>query len=66
MTWHMAENGQAMGRFATNQMAEAARAGRLRPDTLVWTQGMAQWAAASEVAALQSAFAAVPPPLPPQ
>ena len=62
--WHMAENGQAMGPFAANQMAEAARNGRLRPDTLVWTQGMTGWVAASQVPQLAGLFMPQPPPSP--
>jgi membrane protease subunit (stomatin/prohibitin family) len=61
--WHMAENGQAMGPFMANQLAEAARNGRLRPDTLVWTQGMAGWVLASQVPQLAGLFMPQPPPV---
>ncbi|MCI5221038.1 MAG: DUF4339 domain-containing protein, partial [Candidatus Electrothrix sp. LOE2] len=40
--------------------------GKLTQDTLVWKQGMANWTAAGQVTDLQSLFASVPPPLPPQ
>jgi membrane protease subunit (stomatin/prohibitin family) len=60
--WHMAEGGQAVGPFSRPQLAEAAAAGRLRPETLVWAPGMSSWIAAAQVAALAVLFA---PPLPP-
>lgn len=46
---------QLQGRVAT---------GGLRADTRVWTEGMAEWANASTVAALAPLFAAAPPPPP--
>ena len=39
--------------------------GQLKTDTLVWTQGMAGWAAAGTVPELSAIFAQTPPPLPP-
>jgi hypothetical protein len=46
--------------LAAEQLAEAVRAHRLRPDTLVWTAGMAAWQPASAVNALAHLF---PPPV---
>jgi len=63
--WHIAENGQSVGPFSPPQLAQAVSQGRVRPDTLVWTQGMQQWAPASQVPALAGYFQAAPPP-PPQ
>jgi hypothetical protein len=63
--WHMAENGQSSGPFTPAQLSQAASAGRLRPDTLVWTAGMDGWRAAGELPQLSGLFAAVPPPVPP-
>ena len=42
--------------------------GQVRPNNLVWTIGMAQWAPASSVEALRppGGVGAMPPPLPPQ
>jgi membrane protease subunit (stomatin/prohibitin family) len=57
--WHVVEAGQASGPFSISELAQAAAAGRLRPDTLVWSAGMATWAAAAQVPALASMF--VPP-----
>jgi membrane protease subunit (stomatin/prohibitin family) len=64
-TWHLAEQGQSVGPLTVEQLAEATRAGRLRPDTLVWTAGMAGWQPASTVSALAHLFALFPPVPPP-
>ena len=62
--WHMAQNGQSVGPFTAQQMGEAATAGNIRRDTLVWSAGMAAWMPAGQVPALAAFFAAAPPPLP--
>ncbi len=62
--WHMAENGQSVGPMSAPQLAEAVASGRLRPDTLVWTAGMAAWTAAGSLPQLAGLFQAGPPPLP--
>jgi membrane protease subunit (stomatin/prohibitin family) len=61
-TWHVAENGQSTGPLTLAQLVQAAASGRLRPETLVWTAGMAGWVAAGQVPQLASLW---PPPLPP-
>ncbi len=66
VTWHIAENGQSVGPFTPPQLAQAVSAGRVRPDTLVWTQGMAGWTAANQIPQVLGLFAASPPPLPPR
>ena len=63
-SWHLVENGQSVGPFAAAQLGATVTAGRLHPDTLVWTQGMAEWVRAGDVPALTSLFAAQPPPPP--
>ncbi|MGB1780133.1 MAG: GYF domain-containing protein [Longimicrobiales bacterium] len=35
-------------------------------ETLVWTEGMAEWTAAGQVDAIATMFGATPPPLPGQ
>jgi membrane protease subunit (stomatin/prohibitin family) len=62
--WHIAQNGQSVGPFTAQQIAEAASGGNIRPDTLVWTAGMAAWSPAGQVPTLVSLFPAPPPPLP--
>ena len=57
--------GQQAGPFDSAALAEKARSGELTRETLVWKQGMAGWTPAGKVPELASAFAQVPPPLPP-
>jgi membrane protease subunit (stomatin/prohibitin family) len=54
--WHVVEGGAAVGPVALEQLAAWASAGRLRPDTLVWTAGMAAWAPAGQVPQLATLF----------
>jgi hypothetical protein len=65
VTYFIAVGGQRTGPFELQALAAQAAAGALTPQTLVWTQGMAQWTPAGQVPALAQAFASVPPPLPP-
>jgi len=62
--WHVAENGSPVGPFTTAQLGQAIADGRVGRDTLVWSSGMAEWAMASRLPALQAFFAATPPPIP--
>jgi membrane protease subunit (stomatin/prohibitin family) len=55
-TWHLAENGEAIGPFTQPQLAEAVTSGRMRPDTLVWRAGMQGWTQASEMPELRPLF----------
>jgi membrane protease subunit (stomatin/prohibitin family) len=55
-------NGQQGGPFSVAQLQQAAAQGQLEPTTMVWTTGMAEWAAARDVAALAGIFQAPPPP----
>ena len=64
-TYFVAIEGKQTGPFDMQTLSSQASAGRLTQQTLVWTQGMAQWTPAGQVAALASIFASVPPPLPP-
>lgn len=64
-SWHMAENGQAVGPLTAEQLVQAAAAGRLNPVTLVWSAGMEGWAPAGQVAQLAHLFRAGPPPVSP-
>ena len=64
VAWHIAEGGQSVGPFTPAQLTQAIAAERVTQDTLVWTTGMSEWSAASEVDALIVYFAPQPPPLP--
>jgi membrane protease subunit (stomatin/prohibitin family) len=63
--YFVAVDGKQQGPFDRSGLAQARADGRLNADTLVWTQGMANWARAGEVADLAALLAATPPPLPP-
>ena len=58
-------NNQQLGPFNMQQLADFVRQGQLTPETLVWKQGMPQWAKVSEQQDLQGLFQASPPPPPP-
>jgi membrane protease subunit (stomatin/prohibitin family) len=60
--WHVAENGHSSGPYTLEQMAQAIAAGRVRPETMVWTSGMAGWAAAAQTPQLAGLLPAAPPP----
>ncbi len=64
----LAIDGQQHGPFELALVIARARSGDLKPDTLVWRQGMAAWTAAKDVPDLAAAFgggaAGTPPPLP--
>ena len=64
-TYYLAINGAQQGPFDMNTLSQQASQGALTPETLVWTDGMAQWTAAGEVSALAGLFKQVPPPIPP-
>jgi membrane protease subunit (stomatin/prohibitin family) len=64
-TYFIAIEGKQTGPFDIQTLVSQASMGRLAQNTLVWTQGMAQWTPAGQVPALAEVFANVPPPLPP-
>lgn len=61
----VAINGQQYGPYTMQQMQQMAVARQIDANTLVWTQGMAQWTMAGSVAELAQLFVATPPPVPP-
>ena len=65
-SWHIVESGQSVGPFTPGQLAQAVGAGRVGPDTLVWTKGMAQWVPANQAPPVEALLANAPPPPPRQ
>ena len=55
--WYYASGGQQLGPVSLESLQGMARSGQLGPDDLVWTNGMAEWYFASNVAALPGQFA---------
>jgi membrane protease subunit (stomatin/prohibitin family) len=64
VAWHVVENGHATGPLTTAQLGVAVGAGRVGPDTLVWTAGMPDWQPARQVPALAGLLGGTPPPPP--
>jgi len=65
--WHYAWAGKSEGPVDEVMMGDLIRAGRVRADTLIWSEGMANWEAAGKHFAFAPAqpFAPPPPPGPP-
>ncbi|WP_163835901.1 SPFH domain-containing protein [Spartinivicinus ruber] len=64
--YYVAINGQQQGPMPISQLQALVNNGTVTRESLVWCEGMNNWAKASEVDALSRLFAATPPPLPPQ
>jgi hypothetical protein len=67
--WYYTDQGQRRGPVSPEQLKQLATSGRIQPSDMVWKQGMAQWAAASEIKGLWPEGVLVPtsespPPLP--
>jgi hypothetical protein len=58
-------NGNQVGPLDGPALKQQAQAGAIRPDTLVWRNGMGAWTKAADVPELAALFApSGPPPLP--
>lgn len=64
--YYTAVDGQQAGPFPLATLKVHAGSGSLTPDTLVWSEGMAEWSKASSVEEINALFNAGPPPLPPR
>ena len=64
VAYHLAVNGQATGPYDLNMLRQMATAGQLNADSLVWKNGMSEWAKAGTIDELKSIFV-VMPPIPP-
>jgi hypothetical protein len=62
--WFYVRDGQQLGPVPLESLQQLAASGQLKPGDLVWTQGMAAWQPASQVAGVFAAGSA-PPQLPP-
>ena len=65
VSYHVAVNGQATGPFDLSVLTQMATVGQLTADSLVWKNGMAQWAKAGTVDELKNLFTNVMPPISP-
>lgn len=64
--YHVAVNGQATGPFDATTLAQMVASGQLTANSLVWKNGMAQWAKAGTVDELKNMLANGMPPIPTQ
>ena len=63
--YHVAVNGQATGPFDIATLTQMTTTGALAKDSLVWKQGMAEWAKADTVEELKGIVCNHVPPIPP-
>src|SRR5450432_1276766 len=62
--WFYAKGDQQSGPIPFEQLRGLARAGQLRPEDPVWTEGMTDWSAAASVPSLFNTPASAPPVVP--
>lgn len=60
----LAIDGRQAGPFEPALLRAKIAAGELRPETLVWKAGMANWAQAKDVPEVAALFGSAPPPVP--
>ena len=58
--WFYADRGQQQGPFPEAQLRDLVARGAVRPETLVWTEGMSGWQKAGDIPGLFSAAAQAP------
>jgi hypothetical protein len=58
--YYYAYNDQQLGPFTVEEL----KAKRLKKSTLVWTEGMQDWASANDIEQLKDILISEPPPLP--
>lgn len=63
--YSVAVNGASTGPFSITQLQQMAQSGQFNAQSLVWTNGMANWQAAGTVAELAPLFGGSVPPVPP-
>lgn len=63
-SYFVAIGGNQAGPFDMATLAGKIKSGDLKPATLVWKNGMTDWAAAESVAEIKDLFPVQPPPLP--
>lgn len=59
-SWFYASEGKQQGPYPEGQFRDLIAQGIVRPDTLVWTEGMAGWQKAAEIPGLMSGGSAPP------
>ena len=62
--YYVAIDGKQSGPFDVSELKQRIDGGAVTRETLVWSEGMADWAKASDVAGVARLFGSSPPPLP--
>lgn len=65
-TWFVYVNGQQIGGQTYAQLSALMAQGTINENTLVWKNGMTNWATISAVPELAGIFSQTPPPIPPE
>ena len=68
VAYYVVQNGQSTGPFDIQTLSRMKAQGSFSPDSLVWKEGMADWAKAGDIQELQNLFStanAAVPPVPP-
>ena len=63
-SWYYMEGGQQKGPISEDELRTLASSGRIRPDDLVWSEGMAEWSQARNLDGITWPSAPPPPPPP--
>ena len=63
-SYYMAVAGKQAGPFDMSTLSAKVASGDLKPDTLVWKDGMSGWSPAQTVEELKAIFPPQPPPIP--
>ena len=61
VAYHLAVDGQATGPYNLAVLQQMATSGQFNADSLVWKNGMAEWAKAGTIDELKSMFVIIPP-----
>ena len=62
--WFYLCDGVQNGPVSTDQLRQLARTGKLRPEDLVWKEGIADWVEAKKISGLFASAPVAPPPPP--
>lgn len=62
--WHYNRNGEKHGPISDSDLRTLAADGSLKPDDLIWKEGMAEWRKAGAVKGLFAQGKQTPPPIP--
>src|SRR6185369_14866679 len=63
-SWFYASEGKQQGPYPEGQFRDLVAQGVVRPDTLVWSEGMAGWQKAAEIPGLIGGGGGAPPMMP--